>query len=241
MIKGWNIQEVESLLQSVENFKAQNKPLLDAFFEHAQKYNRKIFSVRNYYYNNIESIKNDKKMQKNIKINIKLHQKNNYAKFDERQTQKLIDYIKSKNNQGVSVRKACLQLANDNATLMARYQNKFRQTQSKQKDRKTNCNNVITFPIEKKLPQQKLTDDEIKSLFLGLVNLVKKSTFAELNEKIEHEKNLNNTFKQQSAIEIIKKDKRIDELLTENKKLTNKIITLKTKLENLRISSIETQ
>ena len=242
MINGWKIDEVEKLLHTVEVFKKQNKPLIDAFFLHAKSFNRKIFSVRNFYYKHIESIKNDKNLQKNIKINLNLHQKNNFAKFDERQTQKLIDYIKGKNSQGISVRKACRELANNNATLMVRYQNKFRQTQQKkQKNLKgsDNQNNLISFPVTKSLPNQKLTDEEIKSLFLGLVNLVKKSTFTELNEQLLKEKQTYDTFAKQSVVKIMEKDKQIDELLTENKKLTSKIVSLKTKLENLRASTIE--
>lgn len=240
MIDGWKQEEISNLIKTVENFKNKNKPLLDAFFEHANKHNRKIFSVRNFYYKNIEIIKNDENLQKKLKINLKLHEKNNFAKFDERQTQKLIDYINSKKQEGKSVRKACQELAGNNATLMVRYQNKYRSMQKKDNTKNINTSNIISFPVEKKLQPQKLTDDEIKSLFLGLVNLVKKSTYQEAAESFLKEKQSNDMIFKKSIIEISQKDKKIEELMAENKKLTSKILMLKTKLENLRATTIET-
>ncbi len=129
----WTDAEIKSLFNKVEECKKNSKPVLDAFYFHAKKYSRKPLSVRNFYYQKIDEIVENKKLQKQLAINIKLHEKDNYAKFDERQTEKLLAFIKQRQKEGKSVRSACMELSNNDATKLVRLQNKFRAEQLKLK------------------------------------------------------------------------------------------------------------
>ena len=111
-----------------------------------------------------------------------------------------------------------------------------------------NCNNssnqnhnenVISFPVEQKLIPQHLSEAEIQSLFVGLAKLVKKSALAEMEEKINQEREKLSVVVRKSTVEIGQKAEKIDELLTENKKLSKQIVMLKQKLEEMRSSFVK--
>lgn len=248
----WNEAEIKSLFKLVEKFKNENKSLLDAFSEHAKNFNRKPLSVRNFYYQKCDEILNSQALQKKFDINIKLHQKNNFAKFDDRQTQKLINFIKNRISQGKSVRSACMELANNDAKLLVRLQNKYRsETQKSQNLQKNSTltdknsknlktiDNIISFPVEQKLLPQKLTDAEIQSLFLGLVNLIKKSTLASVEEKTMSEREKLSLAIRTTTVELEQKNDKIEKLLEENQKLSKQVLSLKDKLKELRMSFVE--
>lgn len=257
----WNNEEIKQLFNTVENFKKQNKSLLDAFSQHAHEFNRKPLSVRNFYYLKVDEILHDKKLVDQFNINVELHQKNNFAKFDERQTQKLLNYIKSRTKNGKSVRSACLEIVGNDAKQLVRLQNKYRLEINKEKNQKTEKNqqkstnfanfseknsknqqkipnNLINFPVEQKLIPQKLTDAEIQSLFLGLVKLVKKSTLLDVEDEIKKEQEKLSVIIRKSTIEICEKNQKIEHLLGENKKLSSEVLKLKNKLEEMRTSLI---
>ncbi len=261
MNNSWSNEEIKSLFSLVEEYRSKNKSLLDAFECHAKQYNRKPLSVRNYYYLKVDEFLHDEKLSKKLEINLALHQKNNFAKFDERQTQKLLDYIKKRTNEGKSVRSACLEIVGNDAKNLVRLQNKYRLEMNKVKLLKTeknqkkssNCdnfskkstkisqnssNNLISFPVEQKLLPQKLTDAEIQSLFLGLVKLVKKSTLLDVDEQIKQEQEKLSVIIRKSAVEINEKNEKIEKLLGENKKLSTQVLQLKNKLEEMRTSLI---
>lgn len=128
----WTNAEIKQLFSLVEQYKKQGKPIIDAFYEHAKNYGRQPLSVRNFYYSKVDEISSNTQIQNKLAINIKLHEKNNYAKFDERQTQKLLEQIKKRTSEGLSIRKACLELANGNAKELLRFQNKYREIVKKQ-------------------------------------------------------------------------------------------------------------
>ncbi len=257
----WNDEEITALFNTVEFFKGKNKSLLDAFEFHAQKYNRKPLSVRNFYYLKVDEVLQSKSLAEKFKVNVSMHQKNNFAKFDERQTQKLLDYIKKRTKEGKSVRSACLEIAGNDAKNLVRLQNKYRLETNRAKtinleknQRKTTksaqfcnnldkkeqkpANNLINFPVEQKLIPQKLTDAEIQSLFLGLVKLVKKSALSEVENQIKQEQEKLSNIVRKSTIEICEKNDKIEKLLGENKKLSTELLKLKSKLEEMRSSTI---
>lgn len=261
MKNGWQKEEVQNLFRVVEEYKAKGKSLLDAFEFHAQKYNRKALSVRNFYYLKVDKFIHNQTLSKQFKINIQLHQKNNFAKFDERQTQKLLEYIKKRTSEGKSVRGACVEIVGNDAKKLVRMQNKYRlemnrkKMQKMQKNTKNSSkndffsekipknqqkssNNLINFPVEQKLLPQKLTDAEIQSLFLGLVKLVKKSTLSTIEDEIKSEQEKLSVIIRKSAVEINQKNEKIEKLLNENKKLSTQVLSLKHKLEELRTSLI---
>ncbi len=248
----WNDQEVKALFSLVEDFKKQNKTLLEAFSVHAQKFDRKPLSVRNFYYQKCDEILENQDLQRKLDINIKLHQKNNFAKFDERQTDKLLAFIKKRQQEGKSVRSACMELSNNDAKMLVRLQNKYRAEKQKQVEKQSsknslrteniatkNSSNIISFPVEQKLVPQKLTDAEIQSLFLGLVNLIKKSTKQTMIEDIEKEREKLSVVVRNTTLEMQQKNEKIDMLLAENQKLTKQVLCLKTKLEQMRSSFLE--
>lgn len=141
----WTDAEIKSLFSTVEECKKKLQPILDAFYFHAKKFHRKPLSVRNFYYKKADELLNDNNLQKQLNINIKLHEKQNFAKFDDRQTKKLLDFIKQRQKQGKSVRRACMELCNNDATKLVRLQNKFRAEQLKQKKQndKIECSNQL--------------------------------------------------------------------------------------------------
>lgn len=233
----WTNLEIKELFNKVEECKKNSQPILDAFYSHAKKYDRKPLSVRNFYYQKADEILQDKKLQKQLSINIKLHEKDNYAKFDERQTEKLINYVKQRQREGKSVRSACLELAENDATKLVRLQNKFRSEQTKiSKTEKTanKMQNVISFPVENKLKQTPLNDSEIQSLFLGLVNLIKKTAKFSLEQEFQKERENFSIIIKKNAIELAGKTEKLDFALNENQKLSQQVVNLKQKLEQLR-------
>lgn len=251
----WNEQETKALFKLVEEYKKKHKPLLDAFCAHAKKFNRKTLSVRNFYYQKCDEVLNSENLQKKLNINIDMHQKNNFAKFDQRQTDKLLEFIKKRQRQGVSVRKACMEMANNDATMLVRFQNKYEQEKrkkmkdtkksetsaKKEKDIKNfkNPTNVISFPVEQKLVSQKLTDAEIQSLFLGLVNLIKKSAKQNLLDETNMERQKLSLVIRDTTIQMQQKNEKIERLLSENQKLSKQVLSLKSKIQELRAGYVE--
>ena len=169
-MKIWNDDEVKNLFAEVENCKKKSVSLKEAFVNHAKKFSRKPNSVRNYYYHEVDNLKDDVKRCERLSIDLRLHQKNHFENFDENEQSLLVEKIDALVGQGMSVRSACYKLCKGDLTLMTRYQNKY-QSVKKEKLKTKNVDNVILFKNKQKV----LTDNDINSLFLGLVKLIKKS------------------------------------------------------------------
>ena len=137
---------------------------LEAFKSFAKDNGYKYSSLRNLYYKSL----------KNYDVKIK-----KYDKFCEADTKILIEKINDNLAKGISVRKTCLDLANNNISLMVRLQNKYRNVvyKSYYKKRKINTE-VLNFEA----PKKKITEDDINSLFLGLIKLVKNRAIKEYKE-----------------------------------------------------------
>ena len=254
----WSDEEIKELMQVVEKHKKANGSLLDAFEEFAQKNSRQTLSVRNFYYKKIDELTKNAELQKKFNVNISLHQKNNFAKFDERQTQKLLDYIKKRTKEGGSVRSACLELSNNDATKMIRFQNKYifetkklkeknasknsssvlKQTQ-KQLQNEVCSENLIKFPVEVKNKPEALTDGEIQSLFLGLVRLIKNSAKLSVEEENKKQRENISLLLTKRDAELGQKKMMIENLENENENLCKKVLMLKQKLEELRATHLK--
>ena len=185
MKKGiWKNQEVKELFLEVENVKANNKPLKDAFINHAKKYNRKPNSVRNYYYHEIDNLSKDSKRLEKLKIDLSKHEKSSIIYFSKEEENDLMKKIDDMVSGGMSVRKACYTLSKGDVGQMLRYQNKYRNFLSK-----TNSANENNLDGEKIIKFTKkrttLTDNEIQSLFMGLVRLVKRNAIEEISDKVK--------------------------------------------------------
>ena len=238
MKKGlWKNEEVVDLFKEVELIKNKNKSLKYAFIEHGKKYNRQPNSVRNYYYHEIDNLKEDKKRLKELKIDLSKHEKNEIQYFSEEEENLLMRKIDEMAQKGVSVRKACLELSNGNVELMLRFQNKYRNFIAKRKVKAKEENNIIKFK-----KKNIFTDSEMNALFMGIVKLVKKNAFEEAKENYEKDLNMANIELRKSIMLTAQKEKELlslkEELAKikeENMKLIDDIIKLRSeKAEKLK-------
>jgi len=250
----WKDEEVKHLFLHIENFKQKNLPLTYAFLEYAKQTNRKANSVRNYYYLELdELLKNE---PRRIKLNIDLtnHQKQNFEEFNKQQEYELTYYILQKARYSKSVRSSCLELANNDVSLMIRYQNKFRSLLKNNASLINEINkkldatigpkqdikkaNILTFPVlDKTKNKERLSDEELKGLFMGLVKLVKKSADLEVSNALKKECNFANESLRKTLIAMRKKEEEILLLSQKNEVLNERLKALEDQMINLRIQA----
>lgn len=237
----WNNFDIQTLFNEVEKFKNENKPINLAFESYAIKTNRDALSVRNYYYKMLNYYQNNKSLAQKIGIDISRHEKNDIIKFSDEETNKLIEKIESLKRRGLSTRSACMILSNNNPTLMLRYQNKYRYYINNQSKEKAN-ENVKVIKINEYKKNKKLSDEDIKSLFLGLVKLIKTNALDSVSENLKQENAENKARLINALNEISVKQTKIDELTKTNselyiklKELDNKMNELKNKFLKLKI------
>lgn len=224
MKKGcWNDSEVIDLFSQVEMQKGNNRPLKEAFKAHAEKYRRKPNSVRNYYYYELELLQKDNVKTQRLGIDLKLHEKLEIDYFSQKEEEALVKQIDKMVQEGMSIRKACFNLSKGDLNLMLRYQNKYRNYLAKNNKVKTLPNNVIEFTAKKK---SGLTENDINSLFLGLVRLVKRTAIDEYSKQVRVERENANEALRKALIGLNSKDKELGRLKEEFSKL---------KLENSRL------
>ncbi len=222
MQKNWNDEEVKQLFSCVKQIKQNNKPLSYAFVLHANKFNRKPNSVKNYYYFELNNIASDTLRAKWLGISAAdfvLQQHNNISPCEKT---KIIDYIQNNLNKGISIRQSCKTLACQDISLMQKYQNLFHRHKTQ-----TKINNVVSFDKEKQKLSNKLSDKDINLLFLGLVKLIKREAFKEANLQLKKECEFA-TYNYQKALSLLKqKEHEVDKLLSINKTLNQQVQTLK--------------
>lgn len=241
----WKDEDVKKLFEIVEQNKSKNQSLLTAFTEYAKLTGRKRNSVRNYYYQELTELQNNKSRASKLNIDIKKHIVNESILFTENETREIISNILKLNNEGYSIRKACLKLANNDVNLMVRYQNKYRsvlKTNPKLIEEiskelninqlKTNSNNLIYF---KKQEPKTITENDINSLFLGLIKLVKKSATESVEKKLISELDFANSTLRKTLVKLSKTEQSYKEL--ENNYKHEKIENEKLKLENAYLRS----
>jgi cell shape-determining protein MreC len=79
-----------------------------------------------------------------------------------------------------------------------------------------------------------LSDDEIKSLFLGLVKIVKQSAISQVSDSLKSEAEFTSDTLRKTLIEITEKNRKIADLQKQNKTLFSKNLELEQKLVQLR-------
>lgn len=215
----WKDNEIKMLFDEVEKSKKESQPVRKAFENHAVKFNRKPNSVRNYYYAEIDRLKNDADRLNSLDIDLKLHEKLKRNYFSNEEKNEIITKIKSLVNKGFSVRKACMQLSGGDVTSMLRYQNKFRTC------REQKPNNVLKFR-----KQMQLTEGDLQGLFFGVVKLIRKS----IEEQVNLE-NSNSEKKYQDEIrrlitKVGQKDRELVFYKNDNSRLKTEILSLKKQL-----------
>ena len=103
----WDDTQIKKLFSVVEKTKSENKSLLEAFKIFAKKTGRKPNSVRNFYYQEVENLKNDAGRADELGICAKNHNISVAKKFSNEETKKLIKEILRQKCLGNWVRKAC--------------------------------------------------------------------------------------------------------------------------------------
>ena len=220
----WSDKEVKDLFQVVEECKSMNRPLKDAFLKHANNYHRKGNSVRNYYYHEVDNLEKDEKRRKRLQIDLSKHLKNKLVPFSKRQEEEFLQKIEEYKKQGMSVRSACIKLSGGDMTLMTRLQNKF---QNLKKEEKTN--NIITFHKREKT----LSMNDIHSLFMGLVKLIKKTSAEEVEAKFKEEKRTNEFLLKEAYNELNEKMKELKALKADYQILKSDNLKLSEKMNKL--------
>ena len=243
-INGWDIEEIKKLINTINSL-GQGK-ISQAFLLHSKKFNRKSTSVRNFYYNLIKLKKENPNKFKNI---FPIFYSFDTRRFDEKSQEELLLNLLD-NSDNLSVRKKCLKLANFDKTKMLRIQNKYYNLLKNNPNLVKKCvfllkkakkpvrdigktqnptmpKNIISMPVNS---TKILSDADINSLFLGLVNLVKENTKQTLKNSIQKEVNFMTSALQKSLIELRKKDTLIRNLETENDIISKKLSTAENKL-----------
>lgn len=259
----WKDEEVYTLFKFVEKFKTNNQPLLKAFELFANEYKRKKNSVRNFYYLKLKEFEKNPILAQKLNINLIAHTKTEQKFFTIEETELSMNKINSLLKKGCSVRRACLEVARGNIKEMLRLQNKYRSLKLKNKfhdcfitiknSRKQLFDNNSKFQQKTsnilQMPNRNnpvLTDEEIKSLFMGLVNLVKKSAIEQFDKKIYKQLQDANFELRKSIKNLVTKEqeylnlrKKFDLLSNEQNKLKEEITILRTQNATLLSNNFE--
>lgn len=251
----WPDGEVKKLFKFIEEGKSKGKNLSYLFDAYAKQNDRKANSVRNYYYAELLFLEQNPAKCQRLDINLDMHKKCEQKVFEQDEIKKVVYEILRLKSLGYSVRKACFKLSNGNLSEMVRMQNKYRTIMAKQQDIIEECktelkqkgflveesehkSNVIKMPTR----QNKLSDNDINSLFLGLVKLVKKQALEDANASLKSETEFANNALRKSLVEIQTKDLELKKLrenfkvvCKQKQKLEQEIVLIRGKnAENLQ-------
>ncbi len=224
-MKIWNDNEVKSLFEEVERCKNDKKSLRNAFVAHAKKFERQPNSVRNYYYHEVDNLIADQARRKRLNIDLSCHEKSHFVGFNKVQEEELFEEIEKQTSQGKSVRSVCQEISGGDLVLMTRIQNKY-QNMKRKIDKK---NNVIPFK------QKVLSENDINSLFLGLVKLIKKTAMEEAKENSAS----SNSLLKKVFADLDKKEKQILELKLEYERVKKENRLLIAKLEGDKTHALQ--
>ena len=129
---------------------------------------------------------------------------------------RIVNDIDSLLSSGYSIYKACMILANNDKQLANKYSYRYR------KLKKNGDYNIVTIKSHTK----KLNDEDMVSLFMGIVGLIKKSTVYDIRSKYrivleDYKSRLN-----MAIAELKKKESLLIEVLSENERLRGKYINM---------------
>lgn len=228
-MKKINEECVKYLINKIENCGNKQK----VFEEVAKKFGVNKYSVRNFYYNFILKAKQSTMLTKKYKLNLEKHKTQNFARFSECEQQLLKTNIENKLKQGFSLRKACLSLANGDANLMVRFQNKYRNLikQNLSKENK----NILKFPSLQKVD---LTDSQLKDILTNVVKMVKNNAIKQTKDFNKAKLEIVTCKLLSTSKQVCEKHFEIENLKAENLKLSQKIELLKNKLKVLRAENV---
>lgn len=224
-------EKIKKLFLLIQDEIVNNKnTIIYAIEKASKKLNLTKESTRNYYYKSLKYLRNNLNIAKEIGINLDNFKKKDFEKFNTKNKENLYDTVNKNLKRGISIRQSCLALANNDAKLMLRYQNKFRNMQ-KQKVKKeankmqveTNKSKVINIIKAKQDLNRNITESEINALFMGLLKIVKKTAIESANEDLKQEcKEATQNFRQ-TIVDLNKKEVELKKAYEINKELNLKI------------------
>lgn len=227
MKEKWKNWEIKKLFELIETNQKVNKSMMESFREYAKLSNRNALSIRNFYYAQAKVLAENPALCKELGIDISNHLVQKFQHFDKKSEEKLKNSIENLKKEGISTRSACLKLSGGDVKNMLRLQNKYRSIMSKESAK------VINFPTQNSTKNNigtKLTDEDIKSLFMGLVKLVKENATSENKDKAEKfleqtekEKRRHYVELQEKQLEIEKLNQAINELKAKNDFLNHQL------------------
>ena len=203
-MKNLQINEISKMVQ-------KEKSKIMAFKKIASLYQINYLSVRNFYYKHIHEENDCSKKNTIVK----------YEHFNKEDEKLLINKINENLKQGISVRKTCLQLSNNDPKIMIRLQNKYRNILYKTyyKNKEKLPKQVLQNTEILKFNNKKISDVDVNNLFLGLIRLVKNKTVAETKEFYDFEMQQLKVKVQQLTKEIALKQNLIEKLKEKCKSL----------------------
>ena len=293
----WTKSEICKLFSMVAECRSNHQPIMQAFTIFAKRFYRKPLTVRNFYYNKLKEFESSPLLCKEFDINLNFHKKIEQCAFSKQEYENELSQVAKLVDGGMSIRKACGEVAKDNLKLMLRLQNKFYSLKKFENEnmkkmvnkikinnkenniileKNNNFKNIkekitknIKKPLKKEyfnnylknkysfennkqfenkinikefnknvggeivyMPKKKtgLSDDEINSLFMGLVKLVKKSAAEKAETFGREEIKIANENLRQVVIALAEKERECDELRkkiefvqSEKNKLTEKL------------------
>lgn len=222
MKQGWSDKEIKSLFDLVEKNNKKNLPAMKSFEMYAKRSGKDKLTIRNFYYSFAKMLKIDTNLAKKLKINQKNHEIQQFEHFSKNEEKELLKQIDELVQDGFSVRGACQKLADGDIKKMIRLQNKYQNIKEKCK--------IIKFPEQSQNKNQKLSNSDINSLFLGLVKLVREQALGESEQKVKEylemtsqqkRKQIVDSQHQQNQIDLLRNQ--INELKEQNQKLNEKL------------------
>ena len=231
---GWECEEIKSLLSFI--LERHDISRMEIFKKWAKENCRDMFSVRNFFY----KLKN-KSLNKTSFLGFNKTELNKIfcLDFGKVSSKKLLQNILPVSQK--SVRAVCLGLAKNNLKLMTCYQNKYRnllknnkkevlETMKELEKNGIKTRNPYNNIIQMKSKSTKLTEGDIKNLFMGLVRLIKRNAEEEVLLSLKQEAEFANTTLQNALVDLRRNKLLVEELKDENKKLKQEFLLVKNNL-----------
>ncbi len=202
-ILGWNLAEIVDLFNFIDNNGGSKS---SAFSEFALKFNKSAGSVRNFYYKFLSLIKKDNRVRK-------LGEENGID-FEKLNSQLNNKTILMKLTDSEDIKKSDLKNKFYGAKSLAKKDINL----GRQED------NVVML-------KEEITNEDIESLFWGLVRLVKHRSETEIDNKIRKELEFKDTELETYKLMLKKKEVLLKELKLQNENLRSRLTELNTQNE----------
>lgn len=175
--------------------------------EAAKVLNMQNNSAKNYYYKTLKFLKDNPLIADKLDINLNKFEIKKFDKFKANEKFDLLKTVDENLKKGISVRATCMTLANNDAKVMLRLQNKYRnmvkfnsknevdkdsiveiEKQAYQKmQQREGTKNIINIATAKAKNNNSISDNELNALFLGLVRIVKKTALENVSKDLKQE------------------------------------------------------